>query len=425
MQNYTATNNPTAAYGEQSPSVLSLQQNLNKQNTGKAGYVPLLEDSKYGPKTLAATTFQPQSSNLINTSTKSRTAYNQNVSDLATAMAKISGTPTTANPNPSNPADTTAAGILGDTTDPIISGLNTLQTNTDAATKSLIASTQAAYQNKMNTVNKQYGNYSSGLQQLGVETNQAQATPDLLVGHIQQAANDKMDKINALSAEESKALIDAQTAKSTNDFKTLQAKMDYVKQVQAQKATAIKDMYDTISSADKTAAIEAHDLFDIADTLDKTVPQGGTQSDYEKFVIAAAQKYNVPVLSLVQALTDEKGKRDAATLKTQNTKSIIAKRAGGGASAGTMSKAQIDQGTQILLTGKDAQGNVVGNPKGADGYVDPSVYIKLFTDWKGTTPKFLTAYPVKNVNPASYSTLPEAIRPKTSGSSSSSSGRSL
>jgi tetratricopeptide (TPR) repeat protein len=56
---FTKTNNTTAAYGENSASVLQLQKDLNKKYGGQSGYVPLVEDGKYGDKTLAATKFAP------------------------------------------------------------------------------------------------------------------------------------------------------------------------------------------------------------------------------------------------------------------------------------------------------------------------------------------------------------------------------
>jgi hypothetical protein len=69
---------------------------------------------------------------------------------------------------------------------------------------------------------------------------------------------------------------------------------------------------------------------------------------------------------------------------------------------------------EFLTTGIAPNGDKLGNPRGADGFVDPGVYIKAFEEWTGTAKDFLTYFPVeKNVNPASYKLLPEAIRPKT------------
>lgn len=65
-----------------------------------------------------------------------------------------------------------------------------------------------------------------------------------------------------------------------------------------------------------------------------------------------------------------------------------------------------------LKTGVSPSGEKIGNPKGADGYVDPQVYVAAFENWNGTTQEFLTAFPVtKNVNPLSYGRLPAAIKP--------------
>lgn len=79
-----------------------------------------------------------------------------------------------------------------------------------------------------------------------------------------------------------------------------------------------------------------------------------------------------------------------------------------------------DQKTGIqsfLKTGISPGGEKIGNGRGADGYVDPSVYIRAFQEWGGTAKDFLTYFPVKgNVNPASYKLLPEAIRPTSSRS---------
>jgi hypothetical protein len=60
MATYIPTKNtdPTkAVYGESSSGVSALQQSLNAANAGKAGYVPLKVDGKYGPLTQAASSY--------------------------------------------------------------------------------------------------------------------------------------------------------------------------------------------------------------------------------------------------------------------------------------------------------------------------------------------------------------------------------
>lgn len=73
--------------------------------------------------------------------------------------------------------------------------------------------------------------------------------------------------------------------------------------------------------------------------------------------------------------------------------------------------------TKTLNTGLAPNGTKIGNARGADGYVDPGVYLEAFKQWTGTPSTFLTAFPVKtNVNPASYNLLPAAIKPTTTSS---------
>lgn len=320
---------------------------------------------------------------------------------LAAALSSLGGPQTSTVDNSNNPTPATP--------DPILTGLSTLQANSDAATKSLVATTQAAYQNNVNKTNSQFENYKRGLQQLGIETGSAESTPDILSGHIQKAGNDQMEKISELSAEEAKTLMDAKNAQDTNDFKTLEDKMTYLEKIKTDKANAIKDMYDNISSASKTADIEAHDIYDTLDTLDP--------ADKHAFIQAVAQKYNLPLASLVTSLADEKSKREVDAVDLQNKKRLV-----NGGDTNSTSKVQIAQGQNTLNTGMAPNGTKIGNPKGSDGFYDPSVYIKAFGEWPGSAKAFIAAYPIiGGINPESYDLLPASLQeliPKLDTSSS-------
>lgn len=347
----------------------------------------------------------PPASKIVNTSASSRVATAQSDSALQNVLAGLSGSTTPENPNP----DDESNDIEGTANDPFIQQLNTLQTNQDAATKALIASTAATYQNNVNKVNAQYGNYKAGLQQLGLETGEAEATPDLLVGHIQQAANDQMDKINTLQANEQKAIIDANNAKANGDFRTMTARMTYVKNIQTEKAAAIKNMYDAVNSANKEVTYDAPSLYASYSSL--TDP-----NDKKAFIAAVAQQFGTSPISVVSALTGEQAKESKVQLSEDNTKSIIAKRGSTGAAgtSGAMTKAQIAQGEAKLKA-----------TEGTDGYVDPYAYAQAYADWKGTTKEFIAAYPPKDyVNPAATNLPSYLMPPKAAKSTGSSSGRS-
>lgn len=94
---YTPTNNTVATYGENSSAVGDLQKQLNTQNAGKAGWVPLVVDNKYGDKTLAATKFgvPTSTSNVNNTNDASSYINGNQATDFNTKNNASSDTPPT------------------------------------------------------------------------------------------------------------------------------------------------------------------------------------------------------------------------------------------------------------------------------------------------------------------------------------------
>lgn len=394
-------------------------------------------DGIFGPKTEAAYTAKYGTQNPIISTGDIHATAKKNSAALSAALGMFSVgststapvTPVSSPTGPANPTDPTSGqpyqgtkvnqdpSTTNPTNDPYIAQLNAMSARSNTSTKMLISNIIATKTNKALKIDKEYDNYKKGLQLLGIQHNEAQSSPDLLAGHIVQAENDHMDKINDLDAEESKALMDAETAQANNDFKTLDEKMSYVKDLQTQKSNALKDLQATVSDTSKNATIEAHDIYDTLGTLD--------DADKESFITAVAKKFNLPLGSLVTALADEKTKRDKADLTTKNTNSIIDKRENPTTSTSTSDTkkkaAAKDEITNALKTGKDATGKVIGNPKGADGYVDPQVYLKYLDAWPGTQKEFLALYPVKGtINPKSYSILPTAIIPKKESSRSAS-----
>lgn len=317
------------------------------------------------------TSYNLSPNNTVNTSTASRNTFNTNSANLATALAGLNPQPNTGEVEA--PAD--------NSNDPFITALNNMHTGADNATRSLIASTTAAYQNKINDVTKEGENYKLGLQQLGVETGAAEATPDLLAGHIHEAANEEMSKVNALKAEEAKVLMDAQQAKRENDFQTLDKLEQRRKDIQKEKNDVIKNMYDKLSSENKASDEAVKQIYSTLQTLSTT--------EKNTFLTAVAKKYKLPLGGLVQALaeydTSFKGKQ-----ATTNKK--ISGATGGGT------------GTFKVSTGISKLTPKLEGAKGADGYIDPYKWIdsrKWWNEQGGTDASFNTTFK-KYLNPASY-----------------------
>ena len=394
------------------PAVAALQTQLNQTNAGKAGYVPLAVDSKYGPLTDAAAKLANPSSQLSVTSKGAATTFTNNASKINDYLNAI--TPNqTANPQPQD--DATIAG-----SDPIIQGLKNLQNTSDVAQNRLISEAMASYQNQANSTNQQYENYKHGLQLIGIQHNEAQSSPDLLMSQVQSAANEQLQKISDLKAAEAKAIMTAQDAIATKDQTTLNQETARLDTIHTQQRQALIDLHTAITQAPKliSAQISPSDASAIYDELSKMDP-----ADHQAAIEALASKLGISPLTIVSGLQADIAAGNKATLATANSQATLDKKlksgGSGGKGAATITPAQVNQGAQILKTGVDANGNKLGNPMGSDGYADPSVITALYNDWPGTTAEFISKYG-KSINPAAKGLVPAAILPKQTKSSSSS-----
>lgn len=393
--NYTPITDPNATpqYGQSGEAVKTLQNKLNSDNANKPGYVPLKVDGLYGPKTRAVA----QPSSLITTSAGIRSGMVKDSTELNNALALFNI------PGGSNtPVDTSRGTDTPAVTDPTLSLLDKLSARSNDSTKALISSIQAAKQRQTNAVNDKYGKYKEGLQLMGIQHNEAQSAPELLAGHIQQAETEHLQKLQDIDAATSKALMDAETARDNNDYKTLSAKISYMKELKAEKAATLKSYYDSITQQPKIAGDIAHAIYS---EMSKLGPD-----DKEAFIQAVAKNYKLPLGALVTALNDEHGKQVITNAK-------VTKAAGGGSSgknsSGKVTTAQVTYGQKKL-----------DKARGEDGFVDPYLYLQAFKDWPGTVKQFITSFPANGkggyINPKSYNLLPESIRPKASASKSSS-----
>lgn len=432
------------------PKTTAAVQNFQTQNGLKA-------DGIFGPLTQAAYDKKFPASNLITTSGSSRSDYAENTSKLDAALkgynAPLTAVGSYTDPNISQPEKPDA---LNDTTsgspsDPILQQLDALSTRANDSTKMMIENIKATKQRQAQKVDSQYNSYKGGLQLLGIQTNEAQVTPDLLMSHINEAETKHLSKLKELDDAETTALMDAENARADNDFKTLSTKMDYIKQIKNEKAQALKDYNDTISNAEEKATkqgdavskVIAPDIYETLQTLDP--------KDQEAFLVSIAKKFNIPLLSLSTSLVDAKEKYEAKKEKddaAQAKKDEAANKLLSPTEAATLGvpygtteaqaaklgitparykptvpkspsdakteKEEVAQGKNILKTGKLPDGTVIGNPQGGtekDGFYDYGVYNTLFNAWQGTPKDFIAKFPVVgSINPLSYTKLPAALQ---------------
>lgn len=381
---YTQTNNPTPTYGESSSSVGALQQSLNQKYAGMPGWKPLAVDNKYGPMTLAATKFQPNS--LVVSSGPANSEFSKYSANLTNMLAQLNAN--APKPQGADKPDPT----LANTNDPYTQMLDRYSTTTNEATKALIGTIQAARSNRANEITGDFDSYKRGLQLLGIQHNDAQATPDLLMGHIKSAENDQQKKLQDLDVEVNKALMEAESARASNDLNTLKEKMNYIESLKKEKEDYLKTVADSLKNQSEIAGIEAHDIYDTLNTLG--------DDEKEIFLQEVAKKYNIPLNALVAALADEKVKRESDALEVENRKSIIAARKKTSNSKSTKisvsdASSEIDEHLAPIT-----EGGILGD----DGFMAPEKWLELRDTWiknKLTKTTFDTLYK-RYLNPLSY-----------------------
>lgn len=293
-----------AKLGTSGQAVTDLQNSTNAKHASDPGYVPLKVDGLYGPKTDAAINgIKPP---LVTTARQAQSEFAEYSSKLQNAMGRF-GVASSKSSNAN--ADGTETPKTAEVSDPYTQALDRHSANGDEATKALIASIQAKRDKNASSIDKNYENYKRGVALLGIQHNDAQSSPDLLAGHIVSIENEHIQKIQELDAEESKALIDARIARDNDDIKTLKEKMDYVKELKKQKDEELKSTYDKLSYEAKIGEIEAHAIYSELQKLGA--------DDKETFLAAVAQKFNIPLGTLVTAVADEHLKQvKAGTKKT-------------------------------------------------------------------------------------------------------------
>lgn len=386
MPTYTPTTSSNPSYGQTGESVAALQTQLNQTNQGKPGYVPLVVDSKYGPKTQAAFNFG-KTSNLMNSSSKSRSSANAAITEHTMNMNLLGGqnTPTTQGDNSGN--DGAAKDInSANYSDPTTQSLDRIAKQSDSATKALIATIQAQRQSGTNALDKTYDNYKRGLQGLGIQTNSAQATPDLLQGHIVQAEEAHQQKLTDLNVKINKTMMDAQTAATNKDYKIVAEKNKYIKDLKKQQSDVLKNFASQLT-AQKSVSTNIASL--IYDNIQKLPPD-----QKENFIQEVSNKYGIAPVALITAISKEQVARNKAAGK------------GAKGSASTLKGAISTVAPQI------------DSIKGEDGYIDPAKYIIARDKWNAagfSTSSFESNFK-RYVNPKSYAKV--GFKKTSSGRSS-------
>lgn len=343
----------------------------------------------------------------------------------------------------------------------------------DPALNGIIDSLKATFEDSIAQMKETNRQLTARDTATGYKNDGARYAPGINDSAIADTVQKGVARINTLVAQEAQALFAATQAKNDKDLAKVYEYTNQIKQLNNDKAKALMDLHTQLiqdqsevvkQSADQRAndkALIASNkvLADnaakagYADAVDMT-PEEKTQyyaaiskqlGLHPDEVAAAFETYGVTAskaeiannlnIARTQRLTDqtandtakldEKTKNDVAraniSQQNANANSSRANTAANKATHGgnTSKTAYLKEASGILESGITTSGSKVGNPRGADGYVDPALYVKLYNKVKNDKTKGATGVaeffkanpPEKLINPEALKTqeLPTEI----------------
>ncbi len=270
-----------------------------------------------------------------------------------------------------------------------------------------------------------------------------QYSNDMSSGFLSNEQDKASQRIADLTAQETDLVLKTKAAFKSGDLKAFNAATKAYEDANKDKLAAISSLLTAtnnqtklLQSENKAKALEAKqqitDDLRVSTSIGRTVADAILKSgvtDAKQIDAYIEQMASENGISNPEVLKSAYLKEAAASSKdalaAKNTASIIAKRnapkttttKGGGTDGGyNYTGNDVSTYTSFLNTGGTTPDGTAYAARGDDGFVDPGSYIYAYKDWvaNGGTPQgFLKKFPVTNVNPKSYSTLPAALQPKS------------
>jgi hypothetical protein len=418
-------NSTTAEYGNKNQAVYDLQKKLNDLGAN------LKLDSMYGPLTREAYNRymggnQSDLHNIINgNQTSDVQNYNDangpqergSVSTYTDAFGNLKETLMGTNPPPTAPNFENTYQSLRDQY-----GLSALETNLgnlnteEAKVRTAKENSVNAEMDKPVAMNVIGGRVSEQERNFNTRLNSIALQKTAIANQITNANNaiDTVMKYKTLDYTTAKDEYDKQFSQNLEMFNATSGIID--KEADVARANA-QIMLNAYQDAGKTwATLTPSDQ----SNLIKLGTQSGLGSDFFKDVLATSAGKSI-LTTIVSA-----DKTGATIVYKDGTTKFVAtglhpgsgSNTGGGTDGGYVYTGDdIASGTSFLNEGGTLADGTVFNGRGTDGYVDPGAYVLLYNNWikqNGTPQGFLKKFPLKNVNPVSYPSLPLALQPSSS-----------
>jgi hypothetical protein len=284
---------------KQGDTLNGIAQGMGYKNYQEAGFA-MPKSGNYDLIMPGETLNYSGKNNLITTSTKARNETEQKSNALDGILSGMGNQ----QQQPQNGDGTVVS-------DPMTQLLDNMDRTSNDSSRALIASIRTARQNNANSINQQYDAYKRGLQLLGIQTNMTEATPDILLSHINSAENDHRAKIQNLDAETAKAVMEAENARNDKNLSLFKERMSYVDKLKKEKQDVLKNLYEQITATKGISDTVAGWMYDKM--------QGLSTQEQEKLIQETAKKYGVPVNSIIGAISQIKRDRYFEDTKLSNS----------------------------------------------------------------------------------------------------------
>lgn len=279
------------------------------------------------------------------------------------------------------------------------------------------------YQARIGSIQESTDRQAAQKTSAGYRTGLNRYAPDQAAGVVSEVEQIGQQRIVDLITKMNDAVTKAQSSLQAGDMKAFNDTSNQIKGIQKNMSTEINNLYKeaqqynanlvkTAAQANKDAQQGINTAKADAPTLAAERDQFSTEAEWKSFLGEYAKERGLDpdVLSgEVQGYMDTQANKNKPKLGNS-------KQSGGGKDgAYTYTGEDVGTYSNFLNKGGTAADGTAYNARGSDGFVDPGSYIYAYNDWigQGGTPKgFLKQFPVTNVNPASYSTLPAALQPK-------------
>lgn len=189
-----------------------------------------------------------------------------------------------------------------------VSNLDDISKRSSLATQNLIRGIGADYTARKAEESDSNSRYMRGLQLLGIQGNDAQATPILHAGTLRSAEIAGHKELARLDGEERKLIAEAEQAQLDNDFRLFNEKMNAYKSARAEKNKVVSDLYDQALNRRK---LEEADIELVSSYATGLYDEFSKLNETEKaaYVQEVANQLGVSTMAVVAAMASEKQNR--------------------------------------------------------------------------------------------------------------------